>query len=115
MIDEVELKRHLQSLACAKYKILKKHPHGREINTEDSFSFNHDFSCPMKKVKIQTISSKVESSEERKETLDRIDEERKHQMEVNKKEPFHLVCELICWLCQGLHRSHHEGQEAHEA
>ncbi|KIM39866.1 hypothetical protein M413DRAFT_19621 [Hebeloma cylindrosporum] len=81
IIDEVELKRHLQSLACAKYKILKKHPHGREINVDDTFSFNHDFSCPMKKVKIQTISSKVESSEERKETLDRIDEERKHQME----------------------------------
>ena len=39
----------------------------------------------MKKVKIQTISFKVESSEERKETLDRIDEERKHQMEVKKK------------------------------
>jgi len=37
----------------------------------------------MKKVKIQTISSKVESSEERRETLDRIDEERKHQMEAS--------------------------------
>ena len=85
MIDEAELKRHLQSLACAKYKILKKHPHGRDINADDAFSFNYDFSCPMKKVKIQTISSKVESSEERKETLDRIDEERKHQMEVRTK------------------------------
>jgi len=41
----------------------------------------------MKKVKIQTISSKVESGEERKETLDRIDEERKHQMEVKTAFP----------------------------
>ena len=81
MINETELKRQLQSLACAKYKILKKHPHGRDIDSDDSFSFNYEFSCPMKKVKIQTISSKVESSEERRETLDRIDEERKHQIE----------------------------------
>jgi cullin 3 len=36
----------------------------------------------MQKIKINTISSRVESGEERKETRDRIDEERKHQIEV---------------------------------
>ncbi|KDR76203.1 hypothetical protein GALMADRAFT_225884 [Galerina marginata CBS 339.88] len=80
-IDDVELKRHLQSLACAKFKVLKKHPPGRDVDPDDAFSFHNDFSCPMKKIKIATISSKVENSEERKETRDRIEEERKHQME----------------------------------
>ncbi|KAI8980202.1 Cullin-domain-containing protein [Trametes punicea] len=80
-IPEVELKRQLQSLACAKYKILKKHPPGREVNTSDSFSFNVDFSAPLQKIKISTIASRVENTEERKETKDRVDEERRHQIE----------------------------------
>ncbi|KAF9444819.1 Cullin-domain-containing protein [Macrolepiota fuliginosa MF-IS2] len=76
-----ELKRHLQSLACGKFKILKKHPPGREINDDDSFSFNNDFTSPIQKIKIATVSSKVETTQERKETRDRIDEERKHQID----------------------------------
>lgn len=62
---------------------MKKHPPGRDINTDDSFSFDHNFTSPMQKIKINTISSRVESGEERKETRDRIDEERKHQIEVH--------------------------------
>ena len=81
-IPEVELKRQLQSLACAKYKILKKHPPGRDVNSTDSFSFNADFSAPLQKIKISTVASRVENTEERKETKDRIDEERRHQTEV---------------------------------
>ncbi|KAF9468103.1 Cullin [Collybia nuda] len=80
-IVDSELQRNLQSLACAKFKVLKKHPPGREVNEDDSFSFNHEFTAPLSKIKINTISSKVESNEERKETRDRIDEERKHQTE----------------------------------
>jgi len=81
-MDEIELKRQLQSLACAKFKILKKHPPGREIDTEDSFSFNNDFTSPMQRIKIGTVaSSRVENLDERKETRDRIDEERRHQIE----------------------------------
>lgn len=81
-IEEIELRRQLQSLACAKFKVLKKHPAGREVDPTDSFSFNTDFSSSLQKIKISTISSKVESGEERKETKDRIDEERRHQTEV---------------------------------
>ncbi|KAG9315306.1 Cullin [Chiua virens] len=81
LIPEQELQRHLQSLACAKYKILKKHPPGRDVNPEDSFSFNSSFTCPMQRIKISTVSAKVESTEERRETRDRIDEERQYQME----------------------------------
>lgn len=81
-IPEAELKRQLQSLACAKFKVLKKHPPGRDVNAGDSFSFNADFSAPLQKIKINTIASRVENTEERKETKDRVDEERKHQTEV---------------------------------
>ncbi|KAF7374903.1 CULLIN-2 domain-containing protein [Mycena sanguinolenta] len=80
-IADIELRRQLQSLACAKFKILKKHPPGREVDPTDSFSFNIDFSSNLQKIKIGTVSSKVESGEERKETKDRIDEERRHQTE----------------------------------
>lgn len=48
----------------------------------DSFSFNADFSAPLQKIKISTVASRVENTEERKETKDRIDEERRHQTEV---------------------------------
>ena len=82
-MEEQELKRHLQSLACAKFKILKKHPPSRDISSEDSFSFNSDFSSQMQRIKINTIAGpRVENSDERKETRDRIEEERRHQTEV---------------------------------
>jgi cullin 3 len=81
-IVDNELQRHLQSLACAKYKILKKHPPSREVDPTDSFSFNLAFSSPLQKIKISTVASKVETNEERKETRDRIDDERRHQTEV---------------------------------
>ncbi|CAL1716698.1 unnamed protein product [Somion occarium] len=80
-ISDVELQRQLQSLACAKFKILKKHPPGREVSMNDSFSFNADFSAPLFKIKIGTIASKVENADERKETKNRVDEERRYQME----------------------------------
>ena len=91
----MELKRQLQSLACAKYKILKKHPPGRDVNASDSFSFNADFSAPLQKIKISTIASKVENTEERKETRDRINEERRHQTEVCRYRFDVCVCVVL--------------------
>ncbi|KAF8420313.1 Cullin family-domain-containing protein [Boletus edulis BED1] len=67
LIPEQELQRHLQSLAY--------------VHPEDSFSFNAGFICPMQRIKINTVSARVESTEERKETRDRIDEERQYQTE----------------------------------
>jgi len=80
-IIDAELQRHLQSLACAKYKILKKHPPGRDVDAGDSFSFNHEFSSDLRRIKISTVVSKVETGDERKETRNRVDEERRHQTE----------------------------------
>ncbi|TFK28108.1 Cullin-domain-containing protein [Coprinopsis marcescibilis] len=80
-IEDRESKRNLQSLACAKYKILKKHPPGRDINDNDSFSFNHEFTAPVQKFKISTVSSKPENAQERTETKDKIEEERRYQID----------------------------------
>ena len=82
-IPDAELQRNLQSLACAKYKILKKHPPSRDVSPSDSFSFNADFTAPLQRIKISTVAAKVETGEERKETMERIEEERRHQTEVS--------------------------------
>jgi cullin 3 len=81
-IPDNELQRNLQSLACTKFKVLKKHPPGRDVNMDDSFSFNADFSSLSQKIKISTVASRVESGEERKETQDRVEEERRYQTDV---------------------------------
>lgn len=94
----MDLQRQLQSLACAKFKILKKHPPGREVDPGDSFSFNHDFSSPLQKIKISTVASKVESNEETKKTRDRVDEERRHQTEAGVSLGIVATCFLIHFL-----------------
>ncbi|CAG8512957.1 3575_t:CDS:10 [Acaulospora morrowiae] len=80
-IPEQDLKRNLQSLACAKYKILLKEPKGKEINAGDKFYFNAEFTAPLQRIKIQTVASKVETEGERKDTREKVEEARKHQTE----------------------------------
>ena len=60
--DDEELKRTLQSLACAKKRVLKKLPQGREVNNSDVFRFNADFDDPHPKVHINSIQAKVSVS-----------------------------------------------------
>jgi cullin 3 len=80
-IPEADLKRNLQSLACAKYKILVKEPKGKDINPGDLFYFNNEFTAPLQRIKIPTVASKVETEGERKETREKVEEARKHQTE----------------------------------
>ena len=58
-LDDAELRRVLQSLACAKKKVLKKLPAGRDIHDADIFKFNADFDDPRPKVHINSIQVKV--------------------------------------------------------
>lgn len=64
-----ELQRTLQSLACAKYRVLTKKPKGRDVNPTDEFSFNASFTDP--KFKINQIQLK-ETKEENKKTHERV-------------------------------------------
>ncbi|GMG52280.1 unnamed protein product [Aspergillus oryzae var. brunneus] len=73
-----ELKRTLQSLACAKYRVLAKKPKGREVNTTDEFSYNEGFSDVKMRIKINQIQLK-ETKEENKTTHERVAADRHYE------------------------------------
>ncbi|KAI5118667.1 hypothetical protein M0805_001040 [Coniferiporia weirii] len=75
-MDDAELRRTLQSLACANKKVLKKRPAGRDVNDGDVFYFNPDFTDPRARVHINSIQAK-ETPEETKKTQGAIESDRK--------------------------------------
>ncbi|KAL8735506.1 MAG: hypothetical protein Q9181_002764 [Wetmoreana brouardii] len=77
-LDDIELKRTLQSLACAKYRILSKTPKGKDVNDTDTFSLNNNFSDPKYRIKINLIQAK-ETKEENKETHERVAADRAYE------------------------------------
>lgn len=80
-IPDPELKRALQSLACAKFKILHKEPKGREIDEGDSFAYNGEFSAKHLRFKVGTVTAAKESDVEKHETRQKVEEDRKPQIE----------------------------------
>jgi cullin 3 len=80
-ISPPELKRALQSLACAKFKILNKEPKGRNVDETDTFSFNADFSAKHLRFKVGTVTAAKETEVEKTETRQKVDEDRKPQIE----------------------------------
>ncbi len=75
---DAELQRTLQSLACAKFRILNKHPKGREVNHTDTFTVNVAFTDPKYRIKINQIQLK-ETTEENKETHERVALDRQYE------------------------------------
>lgn len=81
-IPSPELKRCLQSLACVKGKnVLRKEPMSKDIAENDSFLFNDKFTSKFYKVKIGTVVAQKESEPEKQETRQRVEEDRKPQIE----------------------------------
>ena len=80
-IENNELKRTLQSLACAKYKILLKQPKSKDIGQNDKFAFNSKFTANLTRIKIQTVSGRVEANTDVKKTMGKVDEDRKHAID----------------------------------
>ncbi|GFY83000.1 cullin 3 [Actinidia rufa] len=77
-----DLKRSLQSLACVKGKnVLRKEPMSKEVAEDDSFFFNDKFMSKLYKVKIGTVVAQKESEPEKQETRQRVEEDRKPQIE----------------------------------
>jgi hypothetical protein len=72
------LKRTLQSLACAKYRVLTKSPKGKEVETTDSFSYNTSFTDAKMRIKINQIQLK-ETKEENKTTHERVAADRHYE------------------------------------
>ena len=116
-ISDLELKRQLQSIACAKFKILKKHPPSRDIDETDSFTFNADFIAPTQRIKIPVISSmtKVENVEERRETMGRVEEQRSYQIDVSGCVVVQMPLVTKNTRIAGLHCSDHEKSETYDA
>uniref|UniRef100_A0A8C4Q7Q7 Cullin 3b n=1 Tax=Eptatretus burgeri TaxID=7764 RepID=A0A8C4Q7Q7_EPTBU len=83
-IPEKELVRALQSLACGKptQRVLTKEPKSKEMEASHSFTVNDQFTSKLHRVKIQTVAAKQgETDPERKETRQKVDDDRKHEIE----------------------------------
>lgn len=100
---DAELGRTLQSLACAKFRILAKHPKGRDVNPTDTFTVNMGFVDPKFRIKINQIQLK-ETKEENKETHERVHQDRQYETQAaivrimkSRKKMTHpnLVAEVI--------------------
>lgn len=57
-IEDGELRRTLQSLACGKARVLNKVPKGRDIAESDKFRFNNEFTNKLFRIKINQIQMK---------------------------------------------------------
>ena len=77
-LSDPELKRTLQSLACAKYRVLTKHPRSRDVSESDTFTFNASFVDPKMRIKINQIQLK-ETLAENKETHQRVAMDRHYE------------------------------------
>ncbi|RAL14630.1 cullin-4B [Aspergillus homomorphus CBS 101889] len=78
MLSDQELERTLQSLACAKYRVLAKKPKGRDVSKTDEFAYNPGFSDPKMRIKINQIQLK-ETKEENKTTHERVAADRHYE------------------------------------
>ncbi|KAA1475398.1 Cullin-4B [Dentipellis sp. KUC8613] len=79
-LEDAELRRTLQSLACGKKKVLRKKPAGKDVNDKDLFEFNEAFTDPRAKVHINSIQAK-ETVEETQRTRSSIEGERKYYLD----------------------------------
>nr|XP_060625623.1 cullin-4A isoform X1 [Anolis sagrei ordinatus] len=79
-IEESELKRTLQSLACGKARVLNKSPRGKDVEDGDKFTFNADFKHKLFRIKINQIQMK-ETVEEQVSTTERVFQDRQYQID----------------------------------
>merc|ERR1712045_937941 len=79
-IEDGEMRRTLQSLACGKARVLTKIPKGKDINDGDKFIFNKDFTTALFKIKINQIQLK-ETNDEQKATEERVFQDRQYQID----------------------------------
>ncbi|KAI9851518.1 MAG: hypothetical protein M1838_003472 [Thelocarpon superellum] len=77
-LADAELQRTLQSLACAKYRVLSKTPKGKDIGADDVFKINLGFSDIKYRIKINQIQLK-ETKEENQATHDDVQRDRQYE------------------------------------
>ncbi|KAI9267908.1 Cullin family-domain-containing protein [Phascolomyces articulosus] len=79
-MEEKELKRTLQSLACGQHKLLLKDSDGSDVQMSDTFKYNSDFTATSIRLKINVLQQE-QSGEERKATETKVLVDRQHQLE----------------------------------
>ncbi|XP_076838560.1 cullin-4A [Brachyhypopomus gauderio] len=79
-IEDGELRRTLQSLACGKARVLNKSPRGKDVEDGDRFNFNNDFKHKLFRIKINQIQMK-ETVEEQVSTTERVFQDRQYQID----------------------------------
>ena len=79
-IEDKELRRTLQSLACAKVRVLTKTPKGAEVGDTDAFEVNDALAEPRFRIKINTVQGK-ESAEEAAVTNEKVFQDRQYQID----------------------------------
>ncbi|KAJ6377434.1 hypothetical protein OIU76_026410 [Salix suchowensis] len=79
-IEDKELRRTLQSLACGRVRVLQKLPKGRDVEDDDSFLFNEGFTAPLYRIKVNAIQMK-ETVEENTSTTERVFQHRQYQVD----------------------------------
>eukprot|EP00252_Welwitschia_mirabilis_P026343 TRINITY_DN8630_c0_g1_i1.p1 TRINITY_DN8630_c0_g1~~TRINITY_DN8630_c0_g1_i1.p1 ORF type:complete len:804 (+),score=179.82 TRINITY_DN8630_c0_g1_i1:191-2602(+) len=79
-IEDKELRRTLQSLACGKVRVLVKQPKGRDVEDHDVFLFNEEFNAPLFRLKVNQIQLK-ETAEENATTTERVFQDRQYQID----------------------------------
>ncbi|KAI1241643.1 hypothetical protein IHE44_0005127 [Lamprotornis superbus] len=79
-IEDSELRRTLQSLACGKARVLIKNPKGKDVEDGDKFLFNGDFKHKLFRIKINQIQMK-ETVEEQVSTTERVFQDRQYQID----------------------------------
>ena len=81
-ISAPELRRCLQSLACVKGKnVVRKEPMSKDVGDDDVFYVNDGFASKHYKVKIGTVAAHKDTEPEKQETRQRVEEDRKPQIE----------------------------------
>ncbi|XP_071313418.1 cullin-4B [Trachinotus anak] len=79
-IEDSELRRTLQSLACGKARVLTKIPKSKDVEDGDKFSCNDDFKHKLFRIKINQIQMK-ETVEEQASTTERVFQDRQYQID----------------------------------
>ncbi|XP_073283891.1 cullin-1-like isoform X2 [Primulina huaijiensis] len=73
-----DLVRLLQSLSCAKYKILNKEPNYKTVSPNDYFTFNSKFTDRMRRIRIP-----LPPVDERKKVVEDVDKDRRYAIDAS--------------------------------
>ncbi|KAM8952219.1 cullin-4B isoform 1-T1 [Pelodytes ibericus] len=79
-IEDSELRRTLQSLACGRARVLLKNPKSKDVDDGDKFTFNDDFRHQLFRIRINQIQMK-ETVEEQASTTERVFQDRQYQID----------------------------------